>query len=326
MLILKLGFMFVAMNPTETPIDSHLSDLRRHSEPPVLWVLLAIGSLLLHLGLLMALRQYWTRLVKIEPGTPPIAVEFVPSPPAAKTRSTPARQGTSPKVETQPGSAVPDQSIERQGAIASVPAQQPTPPPRQPSLPRQPPQSPPFRQEFAPPEPTSPQPQALPSDTPPRDSSSPQPANQPTGSEFQSPTPTNGSGQSATQEGPITSGRGLPALKGEVLVEILSSRQRADLKAQPASPLKSQQQISIFLSATPQQPIELEAYLEIDANGKVLKAEPNNPGRSELDEQTQQSLINQIFREIRFSPAQDGDPPQPVLSDLIVQVRITVPR
>lgn len=325
------------MNSTETPVDSRLSDLRRHSEPAALWVVLAIGSVLLHLGLLVALRQYWTHRVTVEPERAPIAVEFVPSPSMAKPRSAPAKRGTPPGTGTP--STAPSQPAERQGAIASIPFLQPSPATPQPSIPRQPPQRPPFRQEFpSPAQPSeppttpsqsrpSPQPEQTASAPPSESRTSPQPSNKPLSGELQKPVPANSSEPSSTSEGAISSGQALPAFKGEVLVEILGTRQIADFKAQPAKPLEQRQQISIYMPpGSPPQPIELEAYLEINPTGKVLKAKPNNPGTSEIDERTQQILVSEIFNEMSFMPAEDGDPPKPVLSDLIVKIRITVPR
>ncbi|MCL6435531.1 MAG: TonB family protein [Leptolyngbyaceae cyanobacterium HOT.MB2.61] len=121
-------------------VDSHLAD-RRRSEPPVLWVLLIAGSVLFHMLLLLSLRQFLIRLIKVETEPAPISIEFVePSTIASQPKSATSKREAPRLTSEQSKATVPSQTANRQAAITPQTVFQPVPGPTQspsPSVPSQ---------------------------------------------------------------------------------------------------------------------------------------------------------------------------------------------
>ncbi len=318
--------------PDYTPIAA----LRRQADSPLLWVSLIAGSLLLHVVLFWILRLYWLRQVNVQLRPAPISVEFV-TPPKRSTTFTsstalqPSNRSRSGDRPSNNGGSY--RQPERVSASASPPVATP-PPPVEPS-------------------PLAPSPVVAP--RPPRRSPVPPPASPrplpETGDRaaVPSPTPTaltdNGtndtgtaddrvgnnspaSGQPEGDQGPVASGIPLPRTQSAATVEMIGSPyQKQDRKDQPARPQQSTQELSIYYPGRISQPIEIEAHLEIDASGKVLailNVEQLSTDVDSIEPDQLRRLAEQIFRTWNFEPARDGNPPQPVLSDLFIRARITL--
>ncbi|WP_421658374.1 TonB family protein [Leptothermofonsia sp. ETS-13] len=112
-------------------VDSHLAD-RRRSESPAFWVLLVAGSVLFHILLFLSLRQFLSRLIKVEVEPAPISVEFVePSTIASQLKSTTSKREAPRLTSEQSKATVPSQTTNSQVAIAPQTVFQPAPDPTQ---------------------------------------------------------------------------------------------------------------------------------------------------------------------------------------------------
>lgn len=329
------------MSPADQP---QAIDWRRSTDPPTLWLSLALGSVLLHLMFFIVVSVVLTRTAKVQLEVEPIAVEFVdPKADTVQARSA-APSRTITARPSAPSSSTPSSAQAQPSAPRSQPSDfnqtvaQPFKPqpvrPRRVPLRSQPQQPNPLRDSVPQqPNPTSApsQPQATPFPEQPNAPNSSQPTPNTdrspgglTGS-VSSPTP-----QSTGTESPAESGtqiRQSPQEKN-VMVAVSNPRQTSDFQKQPARPLDWQKKVSILCPPTLAScNIHLQVSLFIDQNGAVLDVIEAS-SESANDQETLKNIAKQIFSQWRFEPAKDapdGKPLMPSPSNLIIDAQVQLP-
>ena len=348
-----------------SPADQHPAIGQRSTDPPTLWLSLALGSVLLHLVAFILISVVFTRTAKVQLDAEPITVEFVDpdanpvqAQAAAPTRAIAARPGA-PSVSAPQTTPIPPPAIEPKRSVESSII--PLPPVRRRPLPLRTQQPVPLRPPFSPqpsptisqtqPQPsptisqTQPQPQPNPTRTP-----FPQQPNAPESGQTQ-PTPApnlarTGSPGSAlnpfSSPDPQPSGTQKPAQGSKiaqlpqgdnVAVTVSNPRQTTDFQKQPARPIELQKTVSIrYSSALANQTIHLQASLFIDQKGAMLQVLEtrliSSSSEGAIDADTLKDLANQIFSQWRFEPAQDaplGKPLTPSSSNLIIDAQVQLP-
>ena len=342
------------MSPADQP---PAIDWRRSTEPPTLWLTLALGSVLIHLVFFILISIILTRTAKVELNAAPITVEFVdpnanpvqarstapnrviaarPSQPSAVTPLTTQRPQTSveprrsveqPLVPLQPvkRKPLPPRTWQPQPQRNPVPSQtnpatNPTQPQSQPN-----PFSDPFPQRPNFPDPTQPQP--APSN--PAQPVLPGSASNPSGNPDPQP-----SGSLA----PVESGAEIAQKPGGNSVSVVISNAQqpsVDRQQQPAKPIDLQKTVPIYYSGAiaqlPGRRMSLEVPLLIDSNGSVVDfgtIRLLSPG-SAIEQAELNAIARQIFTTWKFAPAQNqsgsNPPAKPPLSNLTVDVQIQFP-
>ena len=346
------------MSPADQP---PAIDWRRSTEPPTLWLSLALGSVLIHLVFFILISVVLTRTAKVAIDTEPITVEFVdPNANPVEARSTAPKQ----VVAGRPIQPTPTAPTSRQAPLTTQIPQTSVEPKRsveQPPLPLQP-----IKRNPLPLRTQQPVRRPLPAQTP-LATNSTEPQSQPTPSRnpFPQQAPLPGSAQTQpdpdrnqTQTGlpgsapnpsdnsnsqpsgsltPVESGNKitLPTQGESASVVISNPRQKFDRQKQPAKPMKQQQTIAVSppSTITSNGSIRIQTSLEIASNGLVLRASETkllspmssiNPiKQADLDD-----IANQIFRTWAFEPAldaPDGIALKPQQSTLIIDAEIQFP-
>jgi len=308
---------------------------RRSPESPAMWVILLAGSVLIHLLLVLVIRQMLTRIAQVELVPDPISVELVQpdeqsgQPKVAALNRTTATRDRATRAATR---ATPTKADPNPAFPSATPSPSPQPPRRASEPPRRSPTTRPSPQTVNSPEPSPKQSsQPAPPVNPPQPS--PQQTSEPT------PAPTTGSGGGNSGNPPTTpspdqprqSGKGLPPPQGgQAAVEVLRFYQTQDLKQQPARPKESTKQVLVSSLLKPGQPIKLRVQLLIDEKGTVVNVENVTllgTSQGSIDPNRLGDLAKQIFTNWSFEPAQDaptGQPLQPVFSDLLVEAEVTL--
>ncbi|PSB35240.1 hypothetical protein [Stenomitos frigidus] len=346
------------MSPADQP---QAIDWRRSTDPPTLWLSLALGSVLIHLVIFILVSVVLTRTAKVQLDAEPIAVEFVdPTTNPVQARSaTPSRA-----IAARPSQTVPNASANRQAPLTTQIPQAsleprrsveqpiaPLPPVKRRPLPLRTRQPQPFRNPLPSqpdPAPNSTQPQpnpfrnSLPQQPDRRDLTQPQPA---PSNPFQTGlpgAPPNPSGNPDPQPGgsqaPAESGTEIAQQPGGNRVAVVISNPRqpsVDRQQQPAKPKEQQKTVSIYYSGAiaqlPSRSMSIEVPLTIDSNGRVVdigRASLLSPASS-IDQEELDNIADQIFKTWEFEPAQnlsgDNAPLKPLLSNLTVDAQIQFP-
>lgn len=119
-----------------------IPNLRRHADPPVLWVVVLLGSLLLNGGLLLAFSKYIEQLEPVATQFAPIAVDFLPIASSSSSANlNPAATSSSQRETTSPTAApaasarpaVPATTRTQSADVAFSPTAKPSPLKRSPA-------------------------------------------------------------------------------------------------------------------------------------------------------------------------------------------------